>query len=125
MKTVKCILRWLCCLPAGLVSGNLVASLYISIHGDAAPNSIGDVITSLIAGALSGATAGYTVLCIAPSHRRPLSLALAALSVFGTGVSLPYIIQEGDWAYLVYVVSQDIGLCFICYKVFRKEICAE
>lgn len=102
-----------------------MASLYISIHGDAAPNSIGDVITSLIAGASSGATAGYVALCIAPSHRRPFSLALAALTIVVSGMSLPYIIQDADWAYLVFGISQDLGICFICYKIFRREISAD
>ena len=120
---MKNALRWIVCVPAGVIGGFLVLMVF-SFLGNryAEPGSIGSLINFFIGGALSGAAVVYIVAYIAPSLKKGVSVTVALLAIVGMVVALPTMIEDKDWHYLLFSIAQDGGSIFMAYKIFRNEI---
>lgn len=120
---MKNALRWIICIPAGSIGGFLILIVFKLLGGRLIePGSIADYLDSLLGGALSGAAAVYIAAYIAPSHKQWVSLVLAMLAALGFVLALPTIIDNRDWAYLLFGIAQDGGTIYIAYKIFRRDI---
>ena len=120
---MKNILRWIVCIPAGVIGGFLVFLVFNFVGNRyAEPGSIGSYIQFLLSGGLSGAAAVYIAAYIAPSHRKWVGVFIASVAVVGMVFALPTIFENQDWSYLLFSIAQDGGTIFMTYKIFRNEI---
>jgi uncharacterized membrane protein YccC len=123
---MKRILLWLACIPAGIIAGTLVLIIYQLLGSKfIEAGSIFHFIESLIGGALSGAAAVYVAAYIAPSHKKWVAAFLSVVVVISMAVTLPEVINNEEWSFLMFTTAQDIGSLYITYLIFKRVVTFE
>ena len=124
MNNLKTVLRWIFFLPIGMLTGFVVFIVYTAIGGNfnPIPGSIGEIIDGLLGGALSGLSAAYVSLYIVPSHHKIVAWILVSLIIVSIILTVPYVVSQKDWIYLLITLTQDLGILLICYKVIKQQI---
>lgn len=117
------ILRWIICVPAGMISGFLVYIIFSLLGHIAIPlGSIVCFLVDLLGAGLSGAVAVYASALIVPSQKKLLSLIIVALSLIGLILVVPIMVNNHAWNDIVFSIAQNAGAIYMAYKVFKWRI---
>ncbi len=126
METFKKALRWVLCIPLGVIGGTcaqLVAELllvYTNRYVEA--GSFISTIPMLLAGGIGGAAAVYVAAYVAPSHRLGVAIFLLMVSISSVYFGFMNAQIDGDWGNLLLTSAQTAGGAWVVYLIFKKRI---
>lgn len=123
------VLRWLAFLP-GAVAASIVVNvalsvinrLLMSLNGQNPDGIINKLWLDIVVNALVGAAFVYVGSKIAPSHRKPVSYALAFVAVLFAGASSFLAINQHNWWGLVGCVVTAAGAAYVAYAVATGDL---
>jgi hypothetical protein len=122
MELVKSILRWIFCIPLGVIGGTSVQLLSESITRYVERGSVLYIIEILIAGGLGGAAVVYIAAYVAPSHRAWVAIFLSVIFVVNIYFGVQTARADGDWLSVLLTLTQTGGAVFLTLLVVGKRI---
>ncbi len=115
-------LRWLLFLPAAMLGGLLVYIIFEFLSGRYIdPGSIFGLINILLGGALSGAAAVYIAAYVAPCCEEKVAIGIAVLTLIVIVFTIP-LLKEDSISYILFYISQNIGIFYMAWRIFRREV---
>ena len=114
------IIRWVLCLPIGILAGAVVGLSYIFIPYHGEEGSIGSYIGFVLAGIFSGATTSYVTAYIAPSKKRIIAAVVLVLSIVNLLLFTGTIAD--DKSYLVFNISQELSMLLVAFLIVINVI---
>lgn len=100
------ILKWIFCIPAGLLAGLLVGLVYMVLNDSGEPESIYSYINAVFGGTLSGLATAYVSARVAPSHRRIVACVMILVGL----ISFLLPTHDADKVFITYTFCQELGI---------------
>jgi hypothetical protein len=114
-------LRWIICIPLGVLAGAAVQLIYLQLNHYIEAGTLIYFVESMVAGGLAGAAAIYVATYIVPSHKLLLAILLCCLSFYGMYLSLQNVHADG-WSYLSLNAAQIAGTIYMTYLIFSNKV---
>lgn len=115
------ILRWILFIPIAMVGGALVALIEFWVFDRYAFGWIGDMITAIFSGVLSGIATIYIAVYIAPCCVKRVTVGFLLLASVAIAFKIPLLSDESI-GYIVFVVSQDIGIFLMGWFIYTGQV---
>ena len=126
MDVLLTVLRWVVCVPAGLLCGFLAQYAYVLFMGDMPTISLDrHGILGLLAGIVGGAMAVYVSAKIAPTEKKLwVCFPLTLLSFFSAGLTIYVYLSFPDESLfeVAFAWAQLLGAVLVTYATFNGSL---